>query len=67
MIVTELTRARLSYRREVRDRHKGGWEYVGDGGGKLWEIDRGYRWRCIITDVSISKDGKGLWVKIKDK
>lgn len=40
------------------------WELVGDNGGKLWELDRGYRTNCIIKDVKIAVNGKQLWVKI---
>lgn len=42
-----------------------GYEEVGDNGGKLWELQRGYRIFHIITDVVIGIDKKSLWVKIE--
>jgi len=44
-----------------------GWEYVGENGGPLWELVRGDRWDHVITDVMISRCGKGLWVKAQPK
>lgn len=64
MKVTQLTRDALAYRREEREYERKGWERIGEGGGKLWELYRGWRFRHRITDVAISVDGKSLWVKI---
>lgn len=63
MKVTKLTRSALTVRREARDMKTNGWESVGEGGGKLWELHRGGRWREVITDVKIAADGKSLWIK----
>lgn len=41
-----------------------GWEEVGEGGGKLWELYRGYRRGHRIVDVRITPDGLSLLVKI---
>lgn len=64
MRVTERTKRDLAYRREQRDLPKAGWEYVGDRGGPIWELHRGYRYTQRILDVRIACDGKGLWIKI---
>lgn len=67
MKFTEITRRALKSRRDIRDMEKDGWERVGDNGGMLWELQRGYRCDKIITDVRISASGKFLWVKIGDR
>lgn len=67
MRVTDTTRRRLAYRREERAMIRAGWERVGEGGGKLWELHRGCRWRERITDVRIAIDGKSLWVRIEEE
>jgi hypothetical protein len=63
MKLTETTKRALACRREERDLMADGWEFVGEGGGKLWELQRGGRWNEVIKEVRISVDGKGLWVK----
>jgi hypothetical protein len=40
-----------------------GWEEVGEGGGKLWELYRGARHDHVITDVRIAPGGKSLLIK----
>lgn len=65
MKVTDFTRRALACRREKRDYEKRGWERVGENGGKLWELHRGYRYNHKIVDVAISVDGRSLWVKIE--
>ena len=65
MKVTWFTRAGLAYRRQERDLKAKGWEPVGDNGGKLWELNRGYRMSHRIVDVKIGACGKRLWVKIE--
>jgi hypothetical protein len=42
-----------------------GWERVGETGGRLWELYRGGRSDCIITDVKIAYDGLSLIVKVE--
>lgn len=63
MKVTDATRRILAYRRDKRKRIADGWEFVNSDGGKLWEINRGWRWDHVITHVEIAVGGKGLWVK----
>lgn len=63
MRVTEFTRDALAYRKEDRDMKRDGWERVGEGGGKLWELYRGFRWNHAITQCKISVDGKSVWIK----
>ncbi len=43
-----------------------GWEEVGEGGGKLWELYRGFRTSHRIVDARITPDGLSLLVKIVD-
>lgn len=64
MKVTERTRKVLSYRRTIRDLKRDGFEEVGEGGGKLWQIYRGGRQGQKIRDVRIAPDGMSLFVKI---
>ena len=63
MKVTDITRTALKVRREAKRMQADGWERVGEGGGKLWELHRGGRWREIITEVKIAADGKSLWIR----
>ena len=67
MKVTERTRRILKHRRHSRDMIKNGWEIVGDNGGKLWEINRGYRLGQKIIACQISMCGTYLWVKIGER
>lgn len=66
MKVTDFTRRALAVRRDRRDMIAAGWEFVGEGGGKLWELYRGYRYTHRISDVRIAADGKALWIKTKE-
>lgn len=55
------------FRRAARDRRKmidAGWEYVGENGGRLWELSRGSRLGSRITDAMVAKDGLGIWVRV---
>lgn len=65
MKVSHRTRVLLAIRREQRRRLHDGWEYVGEGGGSLWELKRGVRLSHRITDAAVAVDGKGVWVKIE--
>jgi hypothetical protein len=67
MKVTDITISELAYRREERDMQRDGWERVGEGGGRLWELTRGFRWNHEIKDVCIAADKRSLWVKIEPK
>jgi len=53
----------VAIRRERRAMTKDGWEHLGEGGGKLWEMYRGGRVGHQITDVRIAADGISLWIK----
>lgn len=63
MKVTAATKRALADRRDDRDKLASGWERVGERGGKLWELYRGYRIGYKITDVRIAADGRSLWIK----
>lgn len=65
MKVTAFTRATLASRRQSKELFAKGWEEVGEGGGKLWELHRGYRHDYRIVAVQIGADGKRLYVKIE--
>lgn len=43
MKFTDRTRRVLAYRRHAREMARAGWEYVGEGGGHLWQLVRGSR------------------------
>jgi len=59
MRVTDATRSILRSRRDMRDMEAKGYERI-DG---PWQILRGHRAQQTITDIAISADGKGVWVK----
>lgn len=63
MKVTGFTRQAMAVRKDIRDMERDGWEFVGEGGGRLWELERGGRWDHIIVDVQIAASGKGVWIK----
>lgn len=65
MKVTTFTRATLAFRRQRKELFAKGWEEVGEGGGKLWELHRGFRHDHRIVAVRIGADGKSLYVKIE--
>jgi hypothetical protein len=67
MIGSAFQKRVLASRREHRDLPKQGWEYLGEGGGKLWELYRGYRIGYEITEVRIAASGTALWIKTEDK
>ena len=64
MLVTDFARDALRCRKGRAALKKLGYENVGEGGGPLWELQRGGRYDHIITDVRIDPDGKSLWVMI---
>jgi hypothetical protein len=57
----------MAYRKMRRDLLAKGWEEVGEGGGQLWELYRGYRTWAKIVDVRIAPGGKSLFVNIEPK
>ena len=63
MKVSNLTKRALIVRRDHRDRLAAGWEFLSEGGGKLWELHRGGRYEHHISDVAISACGKAVWFK----
>lgn len=63
MKVTTNTRRALAIRRDCRDRLRDGWEFVGERGGSLCELYRGYRYDHKITEVRIAACGKAFWIK----
>lgn len=63
MKVNGFTKQALRIRREKRDLERTGWELVGEGGGRLWELHRGGRFNHSIVDVRIAACGKALWIK----
>lgn len=63
MRVTQRTRLALASRRSRKALLSAGYEEVGEGGGRLWELHRGWRQNHIITDVTIAPDGKSLFIK----
>lgn len=65
MKVTGFTRMAMLNRRFTRNMVNAGWEAVGENGGKLWELYRGYRTDHRIVGVVIAPDGKSLWVRIE--
>lgn len=67
MLESQRSKEIIAVRRDIRDRHKQGYEYLGEGGGKIWELQRGRRWDHVITDAVIALDGKGVWVKTAPK
>lgn len=58
-----MTKRALETRRTHRDLVRDGYEEVGEGGGRLWELHRGCRTDHIITDVVIAPDGRSLFIK----
>lgn len=66
MKLTAFTKHALRVKRDRRDRLADGWEYIGEGGGKLWELHRGYRIPHRITAVEIAACGKALWIKTEE-
>ena len=59
MKVTAFTREVLAGRREIRDYTKAGWERC----PVPLDLINGGRQNHKITDVAISTDGKGVWIK----
>jgi hypothetical protein len=57
------TRSALAFRRDVRDMTAAGFEKVGEGGGRLWELNRGGRFMHRIVECKISVCGKAVWVR----
>jgi len=52
-------------RRVVTHLVSDGYEEIGEGGGRLWEIYRGARVGQRITDAVVAPDGMSVYVKIE--
>lgn len=65
MRVNEFTKKILAHRRTINKWKEEGFEKVDELGGRLWELHRGGRIDCRITEVRIDPYGKELWVKIE--
>lgn len=67
MKFSEFTKERLRSAKIIRQLKRDGYEEVGEGGGKLWEIYRGHRLGHKILDAVISPNGMSIYVKIGAK
>lgn len=67
MKVTDYTKRAVARLRERRDMEAKGWEYVGEGGGLLWQLYRGHRTHCRIVEAKPTIDGLGIWVRIEPR
>jgi hypothetical protein len=65
MLVTDRTKRVLEARRFQRRMSAAGFERLGEGGGRLWEIYRGGRCGQRITQAVIEPGGMAVWVKIE--
>ena len=63
MRVTDRTREALRRRRIRRDRIAAGVEEIGEGGGHLRQLHRGFGIDHTITAVAIAPEGKSLFIK----
>ena len=67
MLVTNRTREALRCRRIRRKLAADGFEEVGEGGGPLWLLHRGFGADHIITAVAIAPEGTTVFVKTERK
>lgn len=65
MLVNDRTRKAFAYSRQRRNLEAKGYEEVGEGGGKLWELYRGYRRNQRIVDAIVAAHGMSVFVKIE--
>lgn len=65
MRVSETTKRVLCARRQHRDLTARGYEEVGEGGGRLWELERGGRIGHRIVHAIIASHGRSVYVKIE--
>jgi hypothetical protein len=63
--LTELSRRALRVRRFQREMTALGYEEVGENGGRLWEIRRGWRVGSRIVDAVVAPHGLSVYVKIE--
>lgn len=64
MKVTQFTKDVLRIRRERRRLFAAGYEEIGETGGMLWELHRGFRIGHEIIDVVIGPDRRTVFVKV---
>lgn len=65
MKVTKFTRNVLAARKQKRDMLAKGYEEVGEGGGLLWELERGSRIGHKIIDAVVAVHGRSVYVKVE--
>jgi hypothetical protein len=63
MKLTDRTRDLLRCRRARRQLAELGYEEVGERGGKLWELHRGFRQDHKIIDVVVAPEGRTIFIK----
>lgn len=64
VIVTDLTREALAYRRFRQAALDAGFERVSENGDPLWRLHRGNWVNRQIVDVRIAPGGKELWIRV---
>ena len=64
MKLTEATKQILAARRQRRDLLAVGFEELGEGGGRIWELHRGARVGQRIRQVEIALGGKSVYVRV---
>jgi hypothetical protein len=67
MRVTDRTRETLRCRRIRRDLIADGFEEIGEGGGHLWQLHRGFGTDHAITAVAIGPEGMSVFIKTNGK
>jgi hypothetical protein len=63
--LTALSRDALRTRRFHRKMTALGYEEVGENGGRLWEIRRGWRVGSRIVDAVVAPHGLSIYVRIE--
>lgn len=66
MIVNDLTRRAMKYRKGNASLSAEGFIRISEHGDPLWKFQRGGWASRIITDVRIGPDGKELWIKVSE-
>ncbi len=67
MRITDRTRETLRCKRIRRDLIAAGFEEIGEGGGNLWQLHRGFGTDHVITAVAIAPEGRSVFVKTNGK
>lgn len=66
MLEKQWQKQAVAIRRDRRTHERDGWEYLGEGGGRIWELVRGSRMGHRIVAAEVAADGLGVWVKVED-